>query len=536
MAIHKKGYIDFLQKKERIIFYSILLLNIAFLCVTKFYPSMDGPAHLYNANLLKHIFLDNQFLENFYQISSIPVPNWSSHFILSFFGLLFPGWLAEKFFLILYVSGMAISFRLLIKALKPENLALSVFIFPFIYSFLFHLGFYNYTFSFIFFFLTLAFWINNYKANQFSLHLITGVLLLATYFSNVLTFGFLGITLGCAIIYNELKSDTKDIKQLTIRWAKRLGLLAVCALPGLLLLFVFFQETTFAHSAQENNINELIKWINDVRPLIVYGYEGDVVYTEQIFHVILLVLFISLVLRNNKVKIKDKLSNLRQAILWFPVCLTLILYFVLPNNSSAGMMSDRLGLLLFIYLIIIAALRDLPVKIMSVFYVVIILLHFSLLIKHTITIRSLDKDAVMISESAKHIEENKVILPVCLSDNWLQPHFSNYLGADKPLVILENYEVEVGWFPVRWNPNSPNIQLCGKTQINGIQWHQNIKSDTQVQIDYIFLYGNMSKREDNNWKELNEIIASEFTLEFESENKYIQLYKKNLDTNEDAKK
>lgn len=529
MANRRKSNQRFLYRVEEIIFYSVLLINIAFLFATRFYPSMDGPAHLYNANLLKHIFLNNQFIESYYQISSIPVPNWSSHFILSFFGLLFPGWLAEKFFLILYVSGMAISFRLLIKALKPENLAMSVFIFPFIYSFLFHLGFYNYTLSFIFFFLTLAFWNNNYKANQFSLHLITGVLLLATYFSNILTFGFLGITLGCAIIYNELKSDTKDIKQLTIRWAKRLGLLAVCALPSLLLLFVFFQKTTFAQSAQGNNITELIKWINDVRPLIVYGYQGEVVYTEQIFHVILLVIFISLVLTNNKVKIKDNLSNLKQAILWVPACLTLILYFVLPNDSSAGMMSDRLGLLLFIYLIIIAALRNLPVKIMSLFYVVIILLHFSLLIKHSITLRSLDKDAIMISESAKYIEENTVILPVSLSDNWLQPHFSNYLGADKPLVILENYEANVGWFPVRWNPDSPSVLLGEKQEINGLTWHQNMNSSTQRPIDYIFFYGNLTKREDSRWQELNAIIDLGFTLEYESENKYIQLFKRNAE-------
>ena len=530
MANHKTGYIDFLQKKEKVIFYSILLLNIAFLFVTKFYPSMDGPAHLYNANLLKDIFLDNQFIESYYQISSIPVPNWSSHFILSFFGLLFPGWLAEKFFLILYVSGMAISFRLLIKALKPENLAMSVFIFPFIYSFLFHLGFYNYTLSFIFFFLTLAFWINNYKANQFSLHLITGVLLLVTYFSNILTFGFLGITLGCVTIYNELKSDTKNTKQLTIRWAKRLGLLAVCALPGLMLLFVFFQETTFAHSAQENNINELIQWINDVRPLIVYGYQVDVVYTEQIFHVILLIIFISLVLTNNKVKIKDNLPNLTPIILWFPVCLTLILYFVLPNDSSAGMMSDRLCLLLFIYLIIIAALRNLPVKIMSLFYVIIILLHFSLLIKHTTIIRNLDKDAISINEAAQYIEENTVILPINLSDNWLQPHFSNYLGIDKPLVILENYEANVGWFPIRWNPDSPSILLGERKEVNGLTWHQSKNSSTQRPIDYIFLYGNLTKREDSRWQELNAIIDSGFTLEYESENKYIQLFKRNAET------
>ena len=525
-TIKKKGS-NFLWKNEKIIFYSILLINIAFLFATRFYPSMDGPAHLYNSNLIKHLLLKDDFIREFYQINTIPIPNWTSHFILSFSHLFFPGWLAEKFLLIFYVCGLAISFRLLIKSLKPGNLALSVFIFPFIYSYLFHLGFYNYSLSFIFFFLTLSFWLNNYKTNQLSMYLITGTLLLATYFSNILTFGFLGVTLGCVVIYIELKSDSRDIKQMILRLVKQLGLLAVSALPSLILMFVFFQGITFPHSTQKNDINELIQWIYDVRPLIIYLYQEEAVYTQLIFYVLLSVFFISLIL-SNKVEIKDKPLNLNQVILWFPVCLTLVLYFVLPNDSNAGMMSDRLGLLFFIYLIIIASSRNLPVKIMSIFYVIIIFLNFSLLIKYNTTLSNLDKDAVMISESAKYIEKNKVVLPINLSDNWLETHFSNYLGVDKTVVILDNYEAEVGWFPIIWNSNSPSILLGERNSLNGQTIHENKNSNIKRQVDYIFLYGNISKREDNTWKELNEIIASEFKLEYESENKYIQLYKKNL--------
>jgi hypothetical protein len=421
---------------------------------------------------------------------------------------------------------MAVSFRYLIKSLKPENLALSVFIFPFIYSYLFHLGFYNYALSFIFFFLTLTYWINNYKANKPILYLFTGILLLCTFFSNILTFSFLGITIGCMIIYTEFESNASDGKQLALSCVKRLANLALCALPSLILSFIFLKNVTFSTSTQGYDSNELIKWINDVRPLIVYGYEKEVNYTGQIFHVILIILFLSLVLKQNKVILKDQFSNLKQAILWFPICLSLVLFFVLPNDSSAGMMSDRLCLLFFIYLTIITATRNLPINMRTLFYVIIIFIHFSVLKKHSTIIRDLHEDAAMINQSANHIEANKIILPVNLSDNWLEPHFSSYLGVDKPLVILENYETEVGWFPVRWNPNSPNILLGERNTLNGHTFHENKNTQTKRQVDYIFLYGNLSKMEEANMKELKEIIAAEFTLEYESENKFIQLYKK----------
>lgn len=485
---------------------------------------MDGPAHLYNSNLLKHLILQNNFIGDYYQITTIPIPNWTSHFILTFFGFFLPGWLAEKFLLILYVSGMAISFRFLIKSLKPENLALSIFIFPFIYSYLFHLGFYNYSLSFIFFFLTLSYWINHYKTNQFSLYLITGILLLVTYLSNILTYAFLGVTLGYTIFLFEAETHPFRSKQYLLSCINRIKRLTLVSLPSLLLMFSFFHLVPFSDSQHQYHSSELIKWINDVRSLIVFSYTGEEIITEQFFHILIFLFLFGFILNQNRISLKNNISNARQNLAYFSVFLSVILYFVLPDGSSAGMMSDRLSLMFFILFMILVISQTLPARIQAVFSLIIIFLHLLLLTKHTVTIQELNDNAVSINQSAQYIEDNSVILPVNLSDNWLQLHFSNYLGADKPLVILENYEASVGWFPVRWNPNSPNVVLGDRHKVNGLSWHQNEKAQTQRQIDYIFLYGNMSKREEENWKELNEILASEFTLKYESENKYIQLF------------
>ncbi len=521
-----KGYFQIVEKNEKTVFYSVLVINIAFLFFTRFYPSMDSPAHLYNSNLIKHLILKNNFLSEFYQINSIPIPNWISHFILSISKLVLPGWLAEKLLLTFYISGMSISFRQLVKTVKPENLSLSIFIFPFIYSFLFHLGFYNYALSFIFFFLTLSYWLTNSYSNSLKLYLITGLLLTLTYFSNILTYGFLGITLGCIVIYKELEKNSNNTPQFLEGSLRKLSRLAICAAPSLIFLFIFFQKTTFISTTERYQTVELFKWINDVRSLIVFGYQGEEIYTEQFFHIILLLLAFSLFTATNQSNTFNKTTILRYLILTFPICLTLLLFFILPNGASAGMMSDRLCLLFFIYLLILVATRTLPSKIKSVAVFLIVILHLTLLIKHTITIRNLDKDAKLIVESANYIQENKIVLPVNLSDNWLEPHFSNYLGVEKPMLILENYEAEVGWFPLLWKQDSPNIQLNGRPSVSELKWHQSVNSNNQVQIDYIFLYGNMVKKDDIRWKELNEIISSEFELCYESENKYIQLYEK----------
>ncbi|MEM0354946.1 MAG: hypothetical protein QXW79_05185 [Thermoplasmata archaeon] len=143
------------------------------------------------------------------------------------------------------------------------------------------------------------------------------------------------------------------------------------------------------------------------------------------------------------------------------------------------------------------------------------------------TIKNLNTNAITINKADEYISDNSIVLPVNLSDNWLEPHFSNYLGVDKPLIILENYEASVGWFPIKWNSyNFPNIVLGNKNSISGIQWINNIKSKTKRQIDYILLYGIQSKIDEPKWSELKEQLSTGFKLKYKSENNYVMLYEK----------
>lgn len=513
-----------LSKDERIVFYLVLFINIAYLFYTRFYPSMDGPAHLYNSTVLKQLVLNNASISEFYRVNPFPVPNWTSHFILSFFQFFLPGWLSEKMLLVLYISGMALSFRYLLKVLIPENLSLSVFIFPFIYSFLFHMGFYNYSLSFIFLFLTLGYWIKYYNANRSRLYIVTGLLLLGAYFSNILTFAFNGILLGCMTLLFEAKTKAVGSKLYIKATFNRIVRLTIASLPSLILLFWFIRTVSFPQSMHQYAASELLKWTNDVRSLIVYSYTKEEIITEQFFHILLLLYLISFFFNRPTYNIRNLLSNPGQLIAYFPLLLAIVFLFVLPDGSSAGMMSDRLSLMVFILLIILVVTQKLPLGIQSLTSILIISLHLILLTKHSVTLKELDRNAITIHNTVQHIKDNSIVLPVNLSDHWLEIHFSNYLGADKPLVILENYEASLGWFPVKWNSRAPKIMLGDKAKVDALEWHQGTGKESR-QIDYIFLYGNTAKLQENKWKELNEVISSRFSLVYASENNYVRLYK-----------
>jgi hypothetical protein len=95
------------------------------------------------------------------------------------------------------------------------------------------------------------------------------------------------------------------------------------------------------------------------------------------------------------------------------------------------------------------------------------------------------------------------------------------------MIILENYEASVGWFPIKWNKKSlPNILLGERKSISCIEWASNPNSKNIRQIDNVLIYGNTVRIDDMNWKELKEILLSDFKLKYSSENNYVKLYER----------
>ena len=192
------------------------------------------------------------------------------------------------------------------------------------------------------------------------------------------------------------------------------------------------------------------------------------------------------------------------------------------------MMSDRYCLIIYILGLLWVVARSVYTQYNSVIVLVFLILHFGLLFNHFHgTIVKLDEHANDIKQADSFVSENSIVLPVNFSDNWLETHFSNYLGIDKPLIILENYQASVNWFPVKWNHDQlPNIMLNGANSLSGLQWITNSNSDQVRQIDYILLYGDQMKIDEPKWIELKEHLLVGFKLRYKSENNFVQLFEK----------
>jgi hypothetical protein len=71
-------------------------------------------------------------------------------------------------------------------------------------------------------------------------------------------------------------------------------------------------------------------------------------------------------------------------------------------------------------------------------------------------------------------------------------HAAQYMAATKPLVILDNYEANMGYFPIRWREEvNPYNHLSKRNGIEGIPPYaeiENYSKTTGVTIDNILLW------------------------------------------------
>jgi len=520
---------------EKYFFLLITGLNLIPILSGKFFPTIDGPAHLYNAQLINSLlFENNTLLGNFFSLNHEPVPNWIGHFILSFFNLFLPAFVAEKVLLLFYMIGLPLSFRALIKTISPNNYVFSYFIFPFTYSFVFFLGFYNFSIALVFMLITLNFWIKHEDAFSLTKNILKlFLLIILTYFSHIFVFGILILIMG---LYTSMKGIIKIIdnstlkKQVLVDSFRKLRLLLFSSFIPLVLFFFYF----YSRPNSGNNIflthYELIDWLKNIRPIIALNVIIEEVYTKKIFYIISSISIIALYNRISEIKLNPKLSfkNLiKVSDIWLFTSITILfLYFKLPvSDGSAGYVTERLGLLFFIFLIIWLSKQYLRKWFSLIMVAAVLYCHFKLNIYYSSVTKDLNKVAIECNNVSKYILPNSIVLPLNYSDNWLYGHFSNYLGIDKPLIILENYECGTGYFPLKWNEKSIPNTLFGNVSLNEfpcLQW----KSNTQnlpVKMDYIFVLGNIDLKIDSCNQKIKQNLFKNYTLTYYSEN--CKLYK-----------
>lgn len=481
---------------EKWLFLILAIVNIYPVVAHAFFPTHDGASHLYNAICIKDLLLGNQFLDNYYSFNSFPFPNWMGHIILGVSSIFFPANIAEKVFLIVYLVGVPLSFRYLVRSFQKHNIAIAYLIFPFCFSYMFFLGFYNFIISFIFLFLTLGFWIRQNGKLNLKNSFVLFILISCTYFSHLSIYGLLLMILIAVTFFYDLKEII--LRQINFAefirtiFKKFLTLFLVSAPTFILAVLFLSQKTSFEATYLPES--EMFRNIKIIQPLIGY-VQDESVYTKYIALTLALLVITTFLFRLHN--FYRHLSDSRKfnfmhlfhhSDIWFILSSILLLgYFTLPDSDGwAGYFSLRILLLFFILLIVWLSQQNNSRVILIVSVIVVLFFHFNLMVFRDRFVRSLNESAVQIKDVANFIEPSSVVYTFNNSGNWLHAHMDKYAGITKPVVMLNNNEANGVYFPLKWNMESLKNLYAFKDSVSYCFFRpESVRSSKK--IDY-FLY------------------------------------------------
>ncbi len=477
---------------SRLFFFAFLLLSIIPLFFHKYYVSLDGPQHLYNANILVELLKGNSSISEFFKINSVIVGYWSGHFFLAFFRFFFSAWLAEKLFIMSYIVSIAFSFRYLINSVNKENNYMSILIFPFAYSMYFMMGYYSFSIAFIPFFLTFGYLIRHSKFNKKNI-LIFGLLLLFSFLSHAFVFALTGISIFLYtvfdFIFKKIRKEDISFKSLI----NRLVLILISAIPAIVLWIVYIKYVMSIDStvlSVSYSFKELTYFLLRIRQLVAFHHDNEAVGNIPIFNV-LMILLASILIRISYLKNDKRLEEIFSIKnIWFIISFFfLALYYFLPDRISAGSLTNRIGLMFFFTLIITLSMQKYP-KIIVYLSTIILLISFIYLqnyrTKEHKHLNEIIQDIHMVED---HIKANSVLYAVRNSDNWFDLHFPCYVGIDKAVVNLKSPQNQ-GQFPIVWNYAKLPILMLGNKRImehNPAHMPKSINMNIK-NIDYVLIY------------------------------------------------
>jgi hypothetical protein len=239
-----------------VLFWALTALYLAPVWAFPFVPTQDGPAHLSSALALKDYGAPGTRYHEFFEVRSVPLPNWLAHLLLAGLMYVVPPLVAEKVLVSLYVVGFAWAARYFLTALGGAGRVLAPAALLFVYSRCFWLGFYNFCLSLALCWLVLGYVLRRRDRLGPRQFLVLTALFVLTYFCHL--FGFLLAAGGAGWLALTARS----------RPLARAAWVVAAVLPAAGLTLTFFLGTGFFTSPAAGRLGE--------SPLRLFLGEGGV--------------------------------------------------------------------------------------------------------------------------------------------------------------------------------------------------------------------------------------------------------------------
>ena len=499
-----------------ILFMIACVLNTLPIILNTFILTLDGPSHLYNANLIAAMINGNSSVNDFVAVNNY-FTNWLGHFLLILFHLAVPAWIAQKILLILLVVALPATFAFMVCRINYASRYLSFIIFPFSYSVFFFLGFYNFLLALIFFFLWMAFVYKESRTYNRKEKIFIIVLFLLMEFSHVFVFmialGMFAWFLGWPV----LQKNKFHVKNLLRDILVPLKTFFSLTIGGLLLLAAYFlgsDRHQFDKPPNDISRGKILADIYEIYPL--QGLSNDYHVLTTILFALFSSVLIFIVLRALTAR-KYKTGYF----LMFNALILLLLYVVTLFFLDRGLyIQSRLLLLFFLLWWSWTAIQRIP-KLIQILLIVfslavsVVFLNYYMKILPYLSMRS-----YYAYDAGLRIEKNARVFCVNYSSHWLENHLLNYMGAENTLVMYNNYECDQNFFPLKWKHPDTIRSVWGE------YYSGNVSDFFCNNVDYVAILQENQQPSNTNDLQFLTMIKKRYVWVMTSYNEGITIYKK----------
>lgn len=440
-----------LAKDRKILILFVVMIVIHLIPIWKFayFPTQDGPSHIYNSQVLKD-FRDSEYqFSDYYKLNIKPFPNWISYIILAGFQFIFSPIVSERLFLTIYVVVMAISFYYFLGVFGHKRRIFAFISFPFIYNFLFLMGFYNFAISVPLMFFSIGYFWKHKDSINWKSGIILGLLLVLTYFSHPVPYLLaVVIIFVLSIIYFR-----KRIKGIIYN--------AICLIPsaGLFINYAIYTGMTKPKRPPSSfwNMPRLLVDFISGKSLVSYNIVEQTKIGYVIFGFIALMLIVTIV---SKWRFQDRklIINLEEKdYLIFCFIASFGLYIYAPDGieNQGGFITSRLSLISSLFLIpLISENIGKMIRIIAVALMIIIVIGNFVYLYDYIDVLSFELEEY--TAGVDKIGKNIVMMPLIFDKGGnsqlvqIFTHAPNYYCLDNGNINLGNYEASIHYFPINF--------------------------------------------------------------------------------------
>ena len=430
----------------------MLLLHILPIWVFKYFPSQDGPSHVYNSFILRHYSDPEYRFNEFYDVKISPIPNWMSHASMMLLMYVVPPLIAEKMLLTGYVILMALGMLYLLNAVEKGRTPLVFIGFPFIYNFSLLVGFYNSSLSMAMLMPVIGYWWKHFKTFGVRNMIILALLLVVMYFCHLVFLVAALFSIATIAILSLVPKFT--------RWKQTsLSLLSTLPAIGLIFYYIRMAGATLGDTGEASRL-----WKYFIRNESLAYYHQSQIIIGKFVTGAFVILFLYALVREHFLTREWRFGlRVHKKDFFLFLCVAFfVIYLKAPSRMLAGsVIKERLSLLPF--LIIIPWLSwDMPRAAKRIVGGALMLLPVIYLTHGSYYHKGLSDEMEVYTSGYDVMERNEVLVPLIFQPrnssgkSWrLQVfiHAGGHYGHATGCIDLSNYETNGFIFPTYFKPD-----------------------------------------------------------------------------------